>query len=127
MAAAISSVTLFERLRLNLFYALGTNFSFLADELFYENQLLGGGADLYLTSFLKCGATYQEGRLKYHSLLDLELQRSDWTSLQRYYLAIPFFANSSLGFAYHIYRLRSDVLNLDYTRSFWGGFISYEF
>jgi hypothetical protein len=33
----------------------------------------------------------------------------------------------SLGFAYNIYRLTSDVLGLDYTRSFWGGYISYGF
>ena len=120
-------VTLFKRLRLKLFYTLGTNFSFAADDLYYNNQVLGGGADLYLTSFLKIGATYQEGRLNYHSWLDLELKRTDWTSQQQYFLAVPFLGNASFGMAYTIYRLRSDASNLDYTRSFWGGFVSYEF
>ena len=120
-------ITLFERLRFNLFYALGTNFSYGANELFYKNQSLGGGAEIYLTRFLKGGASYSDGHLKYHSFLDLELQRSDRLRLQRFYLAVPFLSNTSLGFAYTIYRLSSDVLDLDYTRKFWGGFISYEF
>ena len=51
----------------------------------------GGGVEVYLTRFLKGGATYQDGRLKYYSFLDLELQRSDRIRNQRYYLAIPFF------------------------------------
>jgi hypothetical protein len=118
---------MFERLRFNLFYSLGTNFSYSASSLFYNNQLFGGGADLYLTRFLKVGASYQDGRLKYYSFLNMELQRSDRLRNQRYYLAIPFFGNTSLGFAYNVYRLSSDVLGLNYTRSFWGGFISYEF
>ncbi len=87
----------------------------------------GGGAEVYLTRFLKGGANFQDGRMKYHSFLDLELQRSDRIRHQRYYLAIPFFGKTSLGFAYNVYRLTSDVLDLDYTRNFWGGFISYEF
>lgn len=120
-------LTLFERLRFNLFYALGTNFSYGASELFYNNQLLGGGAELYLTSFLKGGASYSDSRLKYQSFLDLELQRNDRVRQQHYYLAVPFLGNTSLGFAYNVYRLSSDVLNLDYTSSFWGGFITYEF
>lgn len=120
-------ITLLERLRFNLFYALGTYFSYGASESYYNNQSLGGGAEIYLTSFLKGGASYSDGRLKYHSFLDLNLQRSDRVRQQQYYLAVPFLGNTSLGFAYNIYRLSSDVLNLDYTRSFWGGFISYEF
>jgi hypothetical protein len=120
-------ITLLERLRFNLFYELGINYSYGASELFYNNQSLGGGAEIYLTSFLKGGASYEDGHLKYHSFLDLALQRSDRMRQQRYYLAIPFFGNMSLGFAYNIYRLSSDILNLDYTRSFWGGFITYEF
>lgn len=120
-------MTLFERLRLNLFYSFGTNFSFTGNEFFYNNQTVGCGADLYLTRFLKASATYQEGRLKYHSFIDLGLQRTDWTSLQQYSLAVPFLGNASFGVAYSIYRLRSDVLNLDYIRSFWGGFINYAF
>jgi hypothetical protein len=120
-------ITLFERLRLNIFYELGTNFSYGASDLFYDNHSFGGGVDIYLTRFLKGGTSYQDSRLKYFSFLDLSLQRSDRVSQQRYYLAIPFFGNMSLGFAYNIYRLSSDVLNLDYIRSFWGGFITYEF
>ena len=120
-------ISLFEHLRFNLFYALGTHFSYGANELFYNNQSLGGGAEIYLTRFLKGGASYEDGRLKYQSFLDLELQRSDRLRLQRFYLAVPFLGNTSLGFAYTIYRLSSDVLDLDYTRKFWGGFISYEF
>jgi hypothetical protein len=120
-------ITLFERLRFDLFYALGTSFSYGANELFFHNQSLGGGVEVYLTRFLKGGASYDDGRLKYHSFLDLALQRTDRTRQQHYYLAVPFLGNTSLGFAYTIYRLSSDVLNLDYTRSFWGGFISYEF
>jgi hypothetical protein len=121
------NLTLFERLRFNLFYTLGTNFSYSADELFYNNQSFGGGAEIYLTRFLKGGASYSEGRLRYKSFLDLASQRSDRLRNQRYYLAVPFFGNTSLGLAYNVYRLSSDALGLDYTRSFWGGFISYEF
>ena len=120
-------ISLFERLRLNVFYELQTYFSYGASELFYDHQLLGGGAEVYLTRFLKGGVSYEDGRLKYFSFLDLELQRSDRVRQQRYYLAVLFLGNTSLGFAYNIYRLSSDVLNLDYTRSFWGGFITYEF
>jgi hypothetical protein len=120
-------VTLFERLHCSLFYALGTNFSYNANDLFYTNQSLGGGVEIYLTSFLKAGSSYEDGRLKYYSFLDLALQRSDRIRIQRYYLAVPFFGNTSLGFAYNIYRLSSDFLKLDYTRSYWGGYISYEF
>jgi hypothetical protein len=119
--------SVFERLRFNLFYEMGTNFSYSANSLYYNNQTFGGGAEIYLTRFLKGGASYQEGHLKYYSFLDNELQRSDRLRNQRYYLAVPFFGNTSLGFAYNVYRLSSDVLGLDYTRSFWGGFISYEF
>ena len=120
-------ITLFERLRFNVFYELQTYFSYGSNDFLYDNQSFGGGSEVYLTSFLKGGATYQDGRLKYFSFLDLELQRSDRLRQQRYYLAIPFFGNTSLGFAYNIYRLTSDVMNLDYTRKFWGGFITYEF
>jgi hypothetical protein len=121
------NITLFERLRCNLFFELETYFSYGSSDLFYDNQSFGGGAEIYLASFLKAGATYQDGRLKYFSFLDLELQRSDRVRQQRYYLAIPFFSNMSLGFAYNIYRLSSDFLQLDYSRSFWGGFINYGF
>jgi hypothetical protein len=120
-------ITLFDRLRFNLFYSLGTYFSYSANELYYNNQLLGGGAEIYLTSFLKGGAAYDDGRLKYYSFLDLALQRSDRLRNQHYYLAVPLFGGMSLGFAYNIYRLSSDALNLDYTRSYWGGFITYGF
>jgi hypothetical protein len=120
-------ISLFERLRFNVFYELGTYFSYSASDLFYDNNSFGGGVAVYLTRFLKGGASYQDGRLKYHSFLDLALKRNDHMRQQRYYLAVPFLANTSLGFAYNIYRLSSDVLNLDYTRSFWGGFITYEF
>jgi hypothetical protein len=121
------SFFMFERLRINMFYTMGTNFSYSANSLFYNNQSFGAGSELYLTRFLKVGASYQDGRLKYYSFLNMELQRSDRLRNQRYYLAIPFFGNTSLGFAYNVYRLNSDVLALNYTRSFWGGFISYEF
>jgi hypothetical protein len=120
-------LTLMERLRLSLFYELQTYFSYGASDLFYDNQSYGGGAEVYLTNFLKGGASYREGRLKYFSFFDLELQRSDRLRQQRYYLAIPFLGNTSLGVAYNIYRLTSDVLVFDTTRKFWGGFISYEF
>jgi hypothetical protein len=119
--------TVFERLRFNLSYTMGTNFSYSSDSLFYNNQTFGGGAEVYLTRFLKGGASYQDGRMKYRSFLDLELQRSDRMRQQQYYLAIPFLGKTSLGFAYNVYRLTSDALGLDYTRDFWGGFISYEF
>ncbi|HEX7502486.1 MAG TPA: hypothetical protein VF451_03615 [Acidobacteriota bacterium] len=120
-------ITLMERLRISGFYELDTLFSYSASDLFYDNSMFGGGVEVYLTTFLKVGASYQDGRMKYHSFRDLELLRSDRIRQQRYYLAIPFFGNTSLGFSYNVYRLTSDVLNLDYTRSFWGGFISYEF
>jgi hypothetical protein len=119
--------TIFERLRFNLFYTMGTNLSYTANSLYYNNQSFGGGAEIYFTRFLKGGASYQDGRLKYHSLLNNELQRNDRLRNQRYYLAIPFFGNTSLGFAYNVYHLTSAALGLDYIRSFWGGFISYEF
>jgi hypothetical protein len=121
------SLSLFERLRFNASFSLGTNFSYQASDVFYQNQSLGGGAEIYLTRFLKGGAAYEDGRLKYYSFLDLKLNRNDRVRQQRYYLAVPFFGNTSLGFAYTVYRLSSDVLKLDYTRSFWGGFISHEF
>jgi hypothetical protein len=120
-------LTLFERLHLSLFYELQTFFSYGASDLFYDNQSFGGGAELYVASFLKVGATYSDGRLKYFSFIDLQLQRSDRLRQQRYYLAVPFLGSSAIGFAYNVYRLSSDVLHLDYTRSFWGGFINYEF
>jgi hypothetical protein len=117
-------ITFFERLHLNVYYELQTYFSYSANNLFYDSRTFGGGAEIYLTSFLKGGASYQDGRLKYYSFIDLALQRSDHLRQQRYYLAIPFIGNMSLGFAYNVYRLSSDALNLDYTRSFWGGFIT---
>jgi hypothetical protein len=121
------NITLYERLRFNLFFELESYFSYGGTDVFYDNQAYGGGAEIYLTRFLKGGATYQDGRLKYFSFLDLELQRSDRVRQQRYYLAVPLLGSMSLGFAYNVYRLTSDVLNLDYTRSFWGGFITYGF
>jgi hypothetical protein len=120
-------LTLFERLHLSLAYELRTYFSYYASDFFYDNQSFGGGAELYLASFLKAGATYKDSRLKYLSFLDLEPQRNDRVRQQSYYLAVPFWGSMSLGFAYNIYRLTSDVLGLDYTRSFWGGYISYGF
>jgi hypothetical protein len=120
-------LTLMERLRLSGFYELNTLFSYGASDLFYDSQMFGGAIEVYLTRFLKGGTSYQDGRMKYRSFLDLELQRSDRIRNQRYYLAIPFLGNTSIGFAYNVYRLTSDVLGLDYTRNFWGGFISYEF
>ncbi len=120
-------LTLAKRLHLNAFYELDTLFSYSASDSFYDNNMFGGGAEVYLTRFLKCGASYQDGRMKYHSFLDLELRRNDRIRNQRYYLAIPFFANTSLGFSYNVYRLTSDALGLDYTRNFWGGFVSHEF
>ena len=121
------SLTLYERLRLSLFYELQSYFSFYASDLYYDDQSFGGGLEIYLTRFLKGGATYRDGRLQYSSFLDLELQRRDRIRQQRYYLAVPLLGSMSLGFAYNVYRLSSDALNLDYTRSFWGGFISYGF
>lgn len=118
---------LMERLRLSGFYEIDTRFSYTASDLFYDNSTFGGGVEVYLTRFLKGGADYQDGRMKYYSFLDLEQQRSDRIRNQRYYLAIPFIGNTSIGFAYNVYRLTSDVLGLDYTHNFWGGFISYEF
>jgi hypothetical protein len=120
-------LTLAERLRLFVFYELDTLFSYGASDLFYDSSMFGGGAEVYLTRFLKGGASYQDGRMKYHSFLDLELQRRDRIRNQRYYLAVPFIGNTSLGFSNNVYRLTSDALGLDYTRNFWGGFISYEF
>ena len=120
-------ITLMERLRLFGSYSLGTSFSYSAIDLFYSNNMFGGGVEVYLTRFLKGGASYQDGRMKYRSFLDLELQRSDRIRSQRYYLAIPFFGNTSLGFSYNTYRLTSDALGLDYTRDYWGGFLSYGF
>jgi hypothetical protein len=120
-------ITLMERLRLSGFYKVDTLFSYGGNDLFYDNYTVGGGLEVYLTRFLKGGASYQDGRMKYHSFIDLELKRTDRTRNQRYYLAVPFFGNTSLGFSYNVYRLTSDVLRLDYTRNFWGGFISYEF
>jgi hypothetical protein len=120
-------IALMERIRLSGFYALDTLFSYGASDLFYDHDMFGGGAEVYLTRFLKGGASYQDGRMRYHSFIDLALQRSDRIRSQRYYLAVPFFGGTSLGFAYNIYRLTSDALGLDYTRNFWGGFISYEF
>jgi len=120
-------VTLVERLRFKVFYELDTRFSFSASDLFYDTQSFGGGAEFYLTRFLKGGASYEDGRLKYHSFLDLALQRSDRLRQQRYFLAVPFIGKTALGFAYTIYHLNSEALGLDYTRSFWGGFINYEF
>jgi len=120
-------IALMDRLRLSLFYELQTYFSYGASDLFYDNQSFGGGVEIYLTRFLKGGASFQEGRLKYYSFRDLALQRSDRLRQQRYYLAVPFFGNTALGLAYNVYRLSSDALDLDYTHSFWGGFISYEF
>jgi hypothetical protein len=116
-----------ERVRLNAYYGLDTSFSYGATDLYYHNNFFGGGADIYLTRFLKGGATFQFGRLKHHSFLDLATRRSDRVRSQRYYLAIPFIGNTSLGFSYNVYRLTSDALGLDYTRDFWGGFISYGF
>jgi len=116
-----------DRLRLSGFYELDTSFSYAASDLFFDTSSFGGGVEVYLTRFLKGGAEYQDGRSKYHSLLDLGLRRSDRIRQQRYYLAVPFFGGTSLGFAYNVYRLTSDALGLDYTRNFWGGFISYEF
>lgn len=120
-------VTLAERLRFNVFYELDTRFSFSASDLFYDTQSFGGGAEIYFTRFLKGGASYEDGRLKYHSFLDLALQRSDRIRQQRCFLAVPFIGKTALGFAYTIYHLNSEALGLDYTRSFWGGFINYEF
>jgi hypothetical protein len=120
-------LSLMDRLHLRIFYELQTYFSYGSSDLFYDNQSFGGGAEVYLTRFLKVGNSYQDGRLKYYSFRDLLLRRSDRLRNQRYYLAIPFFGNTSLGFAYNIYRLTSDALGLDYTRNFWGGFINYEF
>lgn len=65
--------------------------------------------------------------MKYRSFIDLQLQRSDRIRQQQYFIAIPFFGKTALGFSYNVYRLTSDVLNLDYTRSFWGAFLQYGF
>lgn len=121
------SLTVFERLRFSLFYQFETHFSYYASDQFYDNRTLGGGVELFLATFLKGGARYQDGRLKYRSFLDLAAGRSDRIRLQRYYLAAPFIGNTSLGVSYNVYRLTSDVLGLDILRKYWGGFISYEF
>ncbi|MFH2108801.1 MAG: hypothetical protein ABII93_09050 [Chrysiogenia bacterium] len=120
-------VTLAERLRFSGFYELDTRFSYNASDLFYDTRTIGGGAEIYFARFLKGGASYDDSRLRYHSFLDLALQRSDRIRLQRYFLAIPFIGSTALGVAYNVYRLNSAVLGLDYTRSFWGGFINHEF
>ena len=120
-------VTLMERLRFSGSYSLGTSFSYNAADLFYNSNMFGGGVEVYLTRFLKGGASYQDGRMRYRSFIDLEVRRSDRVRQQQYYLAVPFLGKTSLGFAYNVYRLTSDALGLDYTRDFWGGFISYEF
>ena len=120
-------LTLAERLRLNASYELGTLFSYYASDQFYDNRTFGGGVDIYLTRFLKVGSNYSDGRLKYRSFIDLEPLRNDRIRSQRYYAAIPFIGNTSLGFSYNVYRLTSDVLGLDYTHDFWGGFLSYGF
>lgn len=120
-------IKLLERLRLNLFYELQTYFSYAANSLFFDNQSFGGAVEVHLTSFLKGGASYQEGRLKYYSFLDLALQRSDHLRNQRYFLAFPFIGRTAIGIAYNVYRLTSDALEFDQSYTFWGGFISYEF
>lgn len=120
-------ISLFDRLRFNLFYALGTSFSYKANGLFFNNQSFGGGVEVYFTRFLKGGVSFEDGRLKYRSFIDMALKSIDRIRQQRYYLAIPFFGNTSLGFAYNVYHLSSNLQGLDYTRSFWGGFITYEF
>jgi hypothetical protein len=120
-------IMLFERMRFNMFYALGTNFSYSANDLFYNNRSLGAGTEIYLTRFLKAGTTYEDSRLKYHSFLESAVIRSDRIRQQQYFLAVPFLGKTSIGLAYNVYRLTSDALHLDYTRTFWGGFLSYEF
>src|SRR5512137_1912735 len=109
-----------DRLHLNLFYDLQTYFSYTSSELFYDNHSIGGGVEVHLTTFLKGGAQIQDGRLKYYSFLDLELQRSDHMRNQRYYLAVPFFGRSAIGVAYTVYRLTSDALAFDQSYKFWG-------
>lgn len=120
-------IALMERLRLNLFYELQTYFSYGSSDVFYDNQSFGGGVEVYLATFLKGGASFQDGRLKYFSFLDLELQRSDRLRNQRYYLAVPFIGGTSIGVAYNVYHLTSDALAFDQSYKFWGGFINYEF
>ncbi len=121
------NLTLGDRVKLHGSYELDTLFSFGASDLFYDNSRFGFGADVYLTRFLKAGGTYSDGRLKYRSFVDLRLQRTDHIRQQEYHLAFPFVSKTAIGLSYNIYRLTSDVLNLDYTRSYWGGFLSYEF
>ena len=121
------SLTLADRLRLNVIYQLDTLFSYWSSDQFYDNKTLGGGADVYLTRFLKIGGTYRDGRLKYFSLLDLRELRHDRIRQQHYYAAVPFLGKTSLGFSYNISRLTSDALELDYTRSYWGAFLQYGF
>lgn len=120
-------LTLADRVRLNVFYAIDTRFSYYSSDVFFDDNSFGGGTEVYLTRFLKAGGNYRDGRLKYRSFIDLELQRSDRIRNQQYFLAIPFFGKTSLGFSYNIYRLTSDVLELDYTRSFWALFLQYGF
>ncbi len=120
-------LTLADRVRLNVFYAIDTRFSYYSSDVFYDDNSFGGGAEVYLTRFLKAGGNHRDGRLRYRSFIDLQLQRSDRIRQQQYYLAIPFFGKTSLGFSYNIYRLTSDVLELDYARSYWGAFLQYGF
>jgi hypothetical protein len=89
--------------------------------------MFGFGAEVLVTRFLKIGGSFHEGRLKYQSFIDLQLQRSDRNRQQQYYLAFPFIGRTSIGLAYNVYRLTSDALGLDYSRNYWGGFLSYEF
>ena len=116
-----------DRFRFNVFYDLDTLFSYGSIDSFYDSSRLGGGVEAYVTRFLKAGGSYSDGRLKYYSFIDLKLQRTDRIRQQQYFLAIPFIGRTSIGFSYNIYHLTSDVLKLDYSRSFWGGFLSYEF
>jgi len=115
------------RMRLNLFYEIQTHFSYSSVDNFYDNQSFGGGIETRLTRFLKAGATYQDGRMKHYSFLDLSHLHTDRVRQQQYYLAVPFVLNTSIGFSYNIYRLTSGTLGYDITRKFWGGFLSYEF
>jgi len=119
--------TLADRVRLNVFYEIATRFSYYESDIFYDDYSFGGGAEVYLTRFLKAGGSYRDGRLKYHSFIDLALTRNDRIRQQEYHLAVPFIGKTSIGLSYNVYRLTSDVMKLDYTRSFWGGFLSYEF
>lgn len=119
--------TLADRVRLNVFYEIATRFSYSASDTFYDDYSLGGGTEVYLTRFLKAGGSYRDGRLKYYSFIDLERKRNDRIRQQQYFLAVPFIGRTSIGLSYNVYHLTSDVLKLDYSRSYWGGFLSYEF